>query len=116
MSAAAAPALFDITIQDESPEAAYAGLQQAVAALSPAVRTKLQGLPADVLDYADLIASSSVQQPVLKPVFLAGEKGACSCVQVSQADMPCMQGARNGLALALQHWFKTSSLLHHPHR
>lgn len=71
-SAAAAPGLFNFSIQDKSCEAAYDSLQQAVATLSPAVRTKLLGLPADVLDYADLIASSSVEEPVLKPVLLAG--------------------------------------------
>ena len=73
VAAAAAPGLFDATVEDSSPEAAYQALQHAVAPLSPAVRNKLQGLPADVLDYADLIASSSVAQPILKPVLLAGK-------------------------------------------
>ncbi len=72
-SAAAMPGLFSCTIQDSSPDAAYDALKRAVAALSPFVRNKLQGLPADVLDYADLIASSSVEQAILKPVVIAGE-------------------------------------------
>ncbi len=72
-SAAAMPGLFSCTIQDASPDAAYDALKHAVAALSPFVRNKLQGLPADVLDYADLIASSSVEQAILKPVVIAGE-------------------------------------------
>ena len=72
-SVAAMPGLFSFTIQDASPDAAYDGLKHAVAALSPFVRNKLQGLPADVLDYADLIASSSVEQALLKPVVIAGE-------------------------------------------
>ena len=72
-STAATPGLFSCTIQDTSPDAAYDGLKHAVAALSPFVRNKLQGLPADVLDYADLIASSSVEQAILKPVVIAGE-------------------------------------------
>ncbi|KAA6419035.1 MAG: guanylate kinase, partial [Trebouxia sp. A1-2] len=71
-AAAAMPSLFSCTIQDASPDAAYDGLKHAVAALSPFVRNKLQGLPADVLDYADLIASSSVEQAILKPVVIAG--------------------------------------------
>lgn len=83
VSSAAAPGLFDVTVQDSTPEAAYGALQRAVAALSPAVRTKLQGLPADVLDYADLIASSSVEQPVLKPVLVAGE----GCLPSQQSSM-----------------------------
>lgn len=74
VSSAAALGLFDVTVQNDSPQAAYGGLQQAVATLSPAVRHKLQGLPADVLDYADLIAGTSVEQPILKPVLIAGEK------------------------------------------
>lgn len=77
MSSAAAPGLFDVTVQNDSPEMAYSGLQHAVATLSPAVRHKLQGLPADVLDYADLIPGTSVEQPILKPVLIAGERGAC---------------------------------------
>lgn len=77
VSSAAAPGLFDVTVQNDSPESAYDGLQQAVATLSPAVRHKLQGLPADVLDYADLIPGTSVEQPILKPVLIAGERGAC---------------------------------------
>ena len=72
-SAAAMPGLFSCTIQDTSPDDAYDALKHAVAALSPFVRNKLQGLPADVLDYADLIASSSVEQAILKPVVIAGE-------------------------------------------
>lgn len=71
---ATAPGLFDVAVQTESPEASYEGLQRAVATLSPAVRHRLQGLPADVLDYADLIASSSVEQPIFKPVLIAGER------------------------------------------
>ena len=73
VSTAAAPGLFNCTIQDSSPEAAYDGLKHALAALSPLVRNKLKGLPAEVLDYADLIASSSVEPPILKPVLVAGE-------------------------------------------
>ena len=73
VTAAKGPGLCSCTIQDSSPDAAYDGLKHAVAALSPFVRNKLQGLPADVLDYADLIASNSVEQAVLKPVIIAGE-------------------------------------------
>lgn len=75
VSSAATPGLFDVSVQNDSSQAAYGGLQQAVATLSPAVRHKLQGLPADVLDYADLIAGTSVEQPILKPVLIAGERG-----------------------------------------
>ena len=85
MSSATAPGIFDATVQTESPEAAYEGLQRGVATLSPAVRHRLQGLPADVLDYADLIASSSVEQPILKPVLIAGER-FLFLVQHSRAD------------------------------
>lgn len=74
MASAAAPGLFNVTVQNDAPETAYSGLQQAVATLSPAVRHKLQGLPADVLDYADLIPGTSVEQPILKPVLIAGER------------------------------------------
>ena len=82
-SDAAAPGLFDFSIQNSSSEAAYDCLQQAMATLSPAVRNKLLGLPADVLDYADLIASSSVEEPVLKPVLLAGERWLNAVAQAS---------------------------------
>lgn len=37
------------------------------------VRHRLKGVQAEVLDYADLIVSSSVESAVLKPVVLAGE-------------------------------------------
>ncbi|KAL0028975.1 hypothetical protein WJX77_009213 [Trebouxia sp. C0004] len=82
-SAALMPGLFSCTIQDASPDAAYDGLKRAVAALSPFVRNKLQGLPADVLDYADLIASSSVEQAIFKPVVIAGPS-VNSCEQLIQ--------------------------------
>ena len=36
------------------------------------VRHRLKGVQAEVLDYADLIVSSSVESAVLKPVALAG--------------------------------------------
>ena len=90
VSSAAAPGLFDVTVQNSSPQAAYGGLQQALATLSPAVRHKLQGLPADVLDYADLIPGTSVEPPILKPVLIAGERGLLAC----QSDR------RHGLLLA----------------
>ena len=105
VSNAAAPGLFDVTVQSDSPQAAYRGLQQAVATLSPAVRHKLQGLPADVLDYADLIAGTSVEQPVLKPVLIAGERGLLACQPVQSHRLllsqhasilrACMLGACN---------------------
>lgn len=92
VSSAIAPGLFDVTVQTESPEAAYKGLQRAVATLSPAVRHRLQGLPADVLDYADLIASSSVEQPILKPVLIAGERlPPCTTLQQRETSV-CCQG------------------------
>ena len=72
VSAASAPGLVNCTIQDSSPEDAYTGLKHAVAALSPLVRNKVYGLPAEVLDYADLIASNSVEQAHLKAVLIAG--------------------------------------------
>lgn len=37
------------------------------------VRHRMKGVQADVLDYADLIASSSVESAVFKTVVLAGE-------------------------------------------
>ena len=87
MSAAASSGLFSCTIQDSSPDAAYDGLKHAVATLSPFVRNKLQGLPADVLDYADLIASNSVEQALLKPVLIAGQKLSRNCTMASAC--PC---------------------------
>ena len=78
VSAAAAPGLINCTIQDSSPEEAYTGLKHAVAALSPLVRNKLYGLPAEVLDYADLIVSNSVEQAMLKAVLIAGNLYACA--------------------------------------
>ena len=90
-SAAAKPGLFSCTIHDTSPDAAYDALKHAVAALSPFVRNKLQGLPADVLDYADLIASGSVEQAILKPVVIAGEMHVAP-------DFPCMPTGRTQTA------------------
>ena len=87
VSTAASPGLFSCTIQDSSPDAAYDGLKHAVATLSPFVRNKLQGLPADVLDYADLIASNSVEQALLKPVLISGQSLSSNCYMAPSC--PC---------------------------
>ncbi|KAF8071222.1 GLTP1 [Scenedesmus sp. PABB004] len=69
---AAAPGLFDALVPNTTLDEAYAGVKEAISALSPVIRNRLRGLPAYVLDYADLIPPNSVEQPFLKPVVLAG--------------------------------------------
>ena len=101
IAGAAAPGLFDVTVQDDSPKAAYVGLQEAVAPLSPAVRHKLQGLPADLLDYADLIASSSVEQPILKPVLVAGERCLFAYKAAQAHWLPLPQNMHHELTLVM---------------
>ena len=47
-------------------------IKEAIATLSPIVRNRLHGIPAYILDYADLIISNHVEKPFLKPVLLTG--------------------------------------------
>lgn len=53
-------------------KATYWRIKEAIATLSPIVRNRLHGIPAYILDYADLIISNQVEQPFLKPVLLTG--------------------------------------------
>ena len=73
LAAAAKPGLFNSTIQQSSPEAVLVAIKEAISVLSPLIRNRLRGLPAYVLDYADLIPSNTVERADLKPVLLAGE-------------------------------------------
>ncbi|GIL93290.1 hypothetical protein Vretimale_15687 [Volvox reticuliferus] len=50
----------------------YLGVKEAISTLSPIIRNRLHGLPAYVLDYADLIAPNLVEKPFLKPVVITG--------------------------------------------
>jgi hypothetical protein len=50
----------------------YWHIKEAIATLSPIVRNRLHGIPAYILDYADLIVSNQVEKPFLKPVLLTG--------------------------------------------
>lgn len=47
-------------------------IKEAIATLSPIVRNRLHGIPAYILDYADLIVSNQVEKPFLKPVLVTG--------------------------------------------
>ena len=73
VAAAAKPGLFNGTIQQSSLEAVLVAIKEAISVLSPLIRNRLRGLPAYVLDYADLIPSNTVERADLKPVLLAGE-------------------------------------------
>ena len=73
MAAAATPGLFNSIIQQSSSAAVLVAIKEAVSVLSPLIRNRLRGLPAYVLDYADLIPSNTVERADLKPVLLAGE-------------------------------------------
>ena len=73
VAAAAKPGLFNCTIHQSSSEAVLAATKEAISVLSPLIRNRLRGLPAYVLDYADLIPSNTVERADLKPVLLAGE-------------------------------------------
>ncbi|EFJ40819.1 adenylate kinase [Volvox carteri f. nagariensis] len=53
-------------------EAVYLDVKEAISTLSPIIRNRLHGLPAYVLDYADLIAPNLVEKPFLKPVVITG--------------------------------------------
>lgn len=61
------------------------------------VRHRLKGVQAEVLDYADLIVSSSVESAVLKPVILAGEPH-------SSAALPSASAAHSNLYAASNLW------------
>ena len=50
----------------------YWAMKEAVASLSPIVRNRLHGIPAYILDYADLIIANHVEKPFLKPVLVTG--------------------------------------------
>ena len=47
-------------------------VKEAISTLSPIIRNRLRGLPAYVLDYADLIPPNLVEKPFLKPVIISG--------------------------------------------
>ncbi|PNH05620.1 Adenylate kinase, chloroplastic [Tetrabaena socialis] len=53
-------------------DAVFLGIKEAISTLSPIIRNRLHGLPAYVLDYADLIAPNLVEKPFLKPVIITG--------------------------------------------
>ena len=53
-------------------KAVYWDVKEAIATLSPIVRNRLHGIPAYILDYADLIVSNQVERPFLKAVLLLG--------------------------------------------
>ena len=61
------------------------------------VRHRLKGVQAEVLDYADLIVSSSVESAVLKPVILAGKPH-------SSAALPSASAARSVCMLQATFW------------
>ena len=48
------------------------GVETAVATVCPAVRNRRQGMPACVLEYADLIPANAGERAALKPLLLAG--------------------------------------------
>ena len=50
----------------------YWDIKEAISTLSPIVRNRLHGIPAYILDYADLIIANQVEKPCLKPVLLCG--------------------------------------------
>lgn len=50
----------------------YWDVKEAISTLSPIVRNRLHGIPAYILDYADLIVSNQVERPFLKAVLLLG--------------------------------------------
>ncbi|GLC37755.1 Adenylate kinase [Pleodorina starrii] len=57
---------------DDWSGAVYGDVKEAISSLSPIIRNRLHGLPAYVLDYADLIAPNLVEKPFLKPVVITG--------------------------------------------
>jgi hypothetical protein len=72
-AASGAPATIDCIVDntDDAP-AVYDAVKEAISTLSPIIRNRLHGLPAYVLDYADLIAPNLVEKPFLKPVVITG--------------------------------------------
>eukprot|EP00775_Hariotina_reticulata_P013032 gene13032-13161_t len=72
MAKSTSAGLFDVVIPNTSLPEVYAALKEAISTLSPIIRNRLRGLPAYVLDYADLIPPNSVEKPFLKPVVLSG--------------------------------------------
>ncbi|KAK3280983.1 adenylate kinase [Cymbomonas tetramitiformis] len=53
-------------------DALYLKLKTTISLLSPVIRNRLRGLPAYVLDYADVIPSNSVERMNAKPVVVCG--------------------------------------------
>lgn len=45
---------------------------EAALTVCPAVRNRRQGIPAHVLEYADMIPANAVERAALKPLLLAG--------------------------------------------
>ncbi len=67
------PGVIDHVVDNgEDKDAVYHGVKEAISTLSPIIRNRLYGLPAYVLDYADLIAPNLVEKPFLKPVVISG--------------------------------------------
>ncbi|GFR43730.1 hypothetical protein Agub_g4841 [Astrephomene gubernaculifera] len=69
----AAAGVIDCVVDNvDDGEAVYVDVKEAISTLSPIIRNRLHGLPAYVLDYADLIAPNLVEKPFLKPVIITG--------------------------------------------
>ena len=81
--------VFDILI-DRDYDNLYSQTKSVISQLSPVIRNRLKGLPAYVLDYADVIPSNSVERPVAKPVLLAGppSKTKSKLVQDLMSEFP----------------------------
>lgn len=68
-----AGAVIDYVIDNgDDGDKVYLDVKEAISTLSPIIRNRLHGLPAYVLDYADLIAPNLVEKPFLKPVVITG--------------------------------------------